>query len=85
MKTTGLSCEVVSVSLWDILDMCETWAFCTDDLSFLPSLVIHPLPFSSPNLLSRNAVCVDLSLALVDRGLVLWRTGYLLLQLLFGC
>lgn len=50
-----------------------------------PSLVIQTLAFSSPNLLSRNAVCVDLSLALVDRGLVLRRTGYLLLQLLFGC
>jgi hypothetical protein len=26
-----------SVSLWDIMDMCDTWAFCTDALPSLAS------------------------------------------------
>lgn len=49
-------------------------------LSLKPSL--GPPSFLSSSLLGRDAVCVDLALALVDRDLVLRRTGYLLLQLL---
>lgn len=44
----------------------------------LPPLLHCPL-------LGRDTVCVDLSLALVHGDLVFGRTGYLLLQLLYGC
>lgn len=52
----------------------------------LPKPVSHssrPNLFISSSLLGRDALCVDLSLALVYRDLVCRRTGYLLLQLLF--
>ena len=52
-----------------------------------PKPVSHsdrPYLFISFPLLGGDALCVDLSLALVYRNLVCRRTGYLLLQLLFG-
>lgn len=64
--------------------MCKTWAFCTDALHSLallkPSLQSTSLLLHS--LLGRDAVGVDLALALVHGNLVFRRTGYLLLQLL---
>ena len=51
-------------------------------LSFKPPLRPRLSSIFPSTLLGRDAVCVDLALALVDRNLVFGCTGYLLLQLL---
>jgi hypothetical protein len=52
-------------------------------LPFKPSPRL--LSILSRSLLGRDAVCVDLALALVDRNFICRRTGYLLLKFLCVC
>jgi hypothetical protein len=80
-----------SVSALDILDIVKSLGLLYKHVLPLwlpPKPVSHsdrPYMFISFPLLGGDALCVDLSLALVYRNLVCRRTGYLLLQLLFDC